>query len=355
MPAISRLIHISLVFIILFFAAFANADYGKENSIKLLNHPDEKRVDVLLNGKLFTSYLYTETLKKPVLYPLKTESGNFVTRGYPLDPRAGERVDHPHHVGLWFNYGDVNGLDFWNNSNDIPAGEEENYGTIVHKEINKLESGQDEGRLGVTMEWNGPDGEAILRENTMFIFRHSGNKRIIDRITTLQALDSEVSLKDNKEGLLGIRVARQLEHPSDEPVLLTDSSGEIASQSKVNNAGVSGNYLSSEGAEGLDVWGTRARWMMLSGRVENEEVSLAILDHPENVGFPTYWHARGYGLFAANPLGQEALSGGEEILNFGLPAGDPVTFQHRIIIYSGKQATSEQVEAAWNQFVNAQN
>jgi hypothetical protein len=205
------------------------------------------------------------------------------------------------------------------------------------------------------MEWNGPDGETILQENTRFIFSHSGNKRMIDRVTTLQALDADVSLKDNKEGVLGIRVARQLELPSDEPVLLTDSSGEAASQSKVTNAGVSGNYLSSEGVEGLDVWGTRARWMMLSGRIKNEEVSLAILDHPENVGFPTYWHARGYGLFAANPLGQKALSGGEKMLNFELSAGDSVTFQHRIIIYSGQQAASDQVETAWNEFVNAQN
>jgi hypothetical protein len=50
------------------------------------------------------------------LYPLIADGGITVTRGYPLEPRPGERVDHPHHAGLWFNYGEVNGFDFWNNS-----------------------------------------------------------------------------------------------------------------------------------------------------------------------------------------------------------------------------------------------
>ena len=81
-----------------------------------------KRVDVTIDGKPFTSYIWPSTLKKPVLYPLRTAKGTLVTRGFPLDPRQGERVDHPHHVGMWLNHGDVNGLDFWNNSDAIPAG-----------------------------------------------------------------------------------------------------------------------------------------------------------------------------------------------------------------------------------------
>ena len=80
-----------------------------------------KRVDVTIDGKPFTSYIWPATLKKPVLYPLRTAKGTLVTRGFPLDPRKGERVDHPHHVGMWLNHGDVNGLDFWNNSDAIKA------------------------------------------------------------------------------------------------------------------------------------------------------------------------------------------------------------------------------------------
>ena len=95
----------------------------------------ERRVDVLVDGKPFTSYIWPTTLKKPVLFPIRTARGTLVTRGFPLEPRPGERVDHPHHVGLWFNYGDVNGIDFWNNSDAIPVADRHKMGTIVHRDI----------------------------------------------------------------------------------------------------------------------------------------------------------------------------------------------------------------------------
>jgi hypothetical protein len=72
----------------------------------------------------------------------------------------------------------------------------------------------------------------------------------------------------------------------------------------------------------------------LSGEINEEKIDLSIVDHPANPGFPTYWHARGYGLFAANPLGQKALSGGKEELNFTLAAGKSVTFRYRVVLDS---------------------
>lgn len=326
------------------------ASAEEDSMIKLVRKDEEKKVEVLVNGELFTAYLYPETIEKPVLYPLKTAQGTVVTRGFPLDPRPGERVDHPHHVGLWFNYGDVNGLDFWNNSDAIPEDEKSSYGSIVHKEIKNLRSGEDKGELEVTMEWVNPEGKPLLREHTTFIFRADGDKRMIDRITKLTALDKDVSMKDNKEGMLGIRVARELEHPSDKPEIFTDASGKATDVQSMNNEGVTGMYRSSEGKEGNDAWGTRAKWMNLSGEIKGEKVSLAILDHPENVGYPTYWHARGYGLYAANPLGQKEMSGGKEELNYKLSAGESVTFKHRIIIYSGSEVSDAQLNTDFEEF-----
>ena len=152
-----------------------------------------RRVDITIDGKPFTSYIYPETLKKPVLYPLRTANGTLVTRGFPLDPRPRERFDHPHHVGLWFNHGDVNGLDFWNNSNDIPADRAPKMGTIRHKRVIETKSGADRGELAVEMDWLTADGTAILRETTRFVFR-GGDSRSIDRITTLTALDRQCCL-----------------------------------------------------------------------------------------------------------------------------------------------------------------
>src|SRR5919108_2457423 len=120
-----------------------------QNRVDVIRHDAERRVDVLVDGKPFTSYIYPTTVKKPVLYPLRTADGTLVTRGFPLEPRKGERVDHPHHVGLWFNHGDVNGLDFWNNSDDIGADRASKMGTIVHRRILETKSGDERGDLSV--------------------------------------------------------------------------------------------------------------------------------------------------------------------------------------------------------------
>ena len=152
-------------------------------------------------------------------------------------------------------------------------------------------------------------------------------------------------MKDNKEGVFAIRVTRALEHPSDKPEIFTDANGIPTTVASLNNEGVTGKYRSSEGKTGDSVWGTRGNWVSLDGVVNQEQVALAILDHPSNPGYPTYWHARGYGLFAANPLGQKELSGGKDILNFGLKAGESVTFRYRILILSGDQPNDEALDA----------
>lgn len=302
------------------------------SEVELVISDEEKKVDVYIDGEIFTSYIYPDHLKKPVLYPINSSKGTAVTRGFPINPRPGERTDHPHHVGMWLNYGDVEGLDFWNNSNEIPPEKKQSYGSIYHTSINDISSGEGQGELDVTMEWRGPEGEMLLKENTIFIFRGMANKRMIDRITRLTAPDKDISMTDNKEGMLGLRMRRELEHPDE-------------------HFEATGIYKSSEGLEGNDVWGTRGKWVNLAGWVNDEQISVAILDHPENVGYPTYWHARGYGLFAANPLGQSALSDGKDELNFSLSAGQSVTFKHRVVIYSGEEITDERLNEEWEEFV----
>jgi hypothetical protein len=312
---------------------------NEPNFVQLVQRLDAQRVDVLVGGKPFTSYIYPASLKKPVLYPLRTANGTIVTRGYPLEPRAGERVDHPHHAGLWFNYGNVNGLDFWNNSTAIKPEDAPKMGTIVHRAVNRTSSGPGEGTLDVTSEWVDSRGTPLLRENTHFVFRAKDDLRTIDRITTLTALDQPVIFNDDKEGVIGMRVARALEHPSTTPEKFTDANGRATTVAVLDNSGVTGRYLSSEGKQGDDVWGTRGRWATLSGVVNGEPVRIAMLDHPKNPGFPTYWHARGYGLFAANPLGQKIFSNGKEQLDFRLAPGQSTTFRHQVLIMTGTTAT----------------
>jgi hypothetical protein len=312
--------------------------------ISLVHDEGDKKVEVLVGGAPFTAYLYGKNLKKPILYPLKTSSGKEVTRGFPLAPRAGERVDHPHQVGLWFNFGDVNGFDFWNNSDSIKGERLQHMGLIRHREIVSLESGS-QAALQVRMDWLTPQHEPLLEETTRFVFTAKENTRIIDRISTLTALEEEVFFRDNKEGMLGIRVAREMEQPDTEAVLLTDASGRPAKLKQVNNNGVSGKYRGSNGLVGDAVWGTRNQWVRLDGNLEQEEVTIAIIDHVANPGHPAHWHARGYGLFAANNFARKTMGGGEEELNFTLKPGESATFRYRIIIETGGQLTDEEISS----------
>jgi hypothetical protein len=317
--------------------------------VQFVQNDGGRRVDVMVDGKPFTSYIWPTTLKKPVLYPLRTAKGTIVTRGLPFEPRKGERVDHPHHVGLWFNHGDVNGLDFWNNSDAIPAAEASKFGTILHRRVVEAKSGADRGDLTVETEWVTPDSKPLLREQTHFIFRGTADSRTIERITTLTALAERVVFKDSKESTFGMRVARGLEQPYEKAEILTDATGKPSPKPVLDNTGVTGQYISSEGLKGDAVWGTRGRWVLLGGIVNTEPVTLAILDHPSNPGFPTYWHARGYGLFAANPLGQKELSKGKEELNLTLEPGKSVTFKYRVLILGGT-AKPDQIESEYKAF-----
>src|SRR4030095_14190949 len=218
-----------LALVALTFAPIASLNVASQvkssSGVQVVPNAAAHRVDISIDGQPFTSYIWPDSVKKPVLYPIRTTKGTLVTRGFPLDPRPGESVDHPHHVGLWFNYGDVNGLDFWNNSDAIKPAERNKYGTIRHTAIKRVQSGKTEGQLQVEMEWLGPDGGALLREETTCVFHGGAGSRAIDRITKLTALDKRVVFNDNKEGVIGLRVARELEQPSDKPEIFTDASG----------------------------------------------------------------------------------------------------------------------------------
>jgi Family of unknown function (DUF6807) len=332
-------------------AAFVFAAPRPNDHVSVTVDETSRRVDVTIDGKPFTSYIWPITLKKPVLYPLRTDKGTVVTRGYPLEQRPGERIDHPHHAGLWFNYEDVNGIDFWNNSDAIKPDQAPKMGTILHRSIVSTKSGE-HGELDVETEWVTFDKKVLLNEHTHFVFRGAPGFRSVDRISTLTALNTKVNFPDAKDGMLGLRVGRALEIPSDKPEVYTDASGRPTAVAKLDNTGVNGTYLTSEGKKGDAAWGTRGRWCNLSGMVGTEPVTITILDHPANPGFPTYWHARGYGLFAVNPLGQKVFSEGQQALNFSLAPHATITFRYRILITSAI-ASPEATEAAYKDFVAA--
>jgi hypothetical protein len=326
---------------------------ASNDRIKVVPNESARRADILIDGKPFTSYIWPDSLAKPVLYPLRSATGTIVTRGFPLEPRPGERIDHPHHAGLWFNYGNVNGFDFWNNSTAIKPEDAPKMGSIFHRSIVSATSGAARGELIVDADWITGKQQLVLKEHTRFIFRGDSKFRSVDRITTLQAQSEKVVFNDDKEGLLGMRVARALEMPSEKAEVFTDASGRPTPLAKMDNTGVNGKYLTSEGKTGDAAWGTRGRWCILTATVGDDPVTIAILDHPKNPGYPTYWHARGYGLFAANPLAPKIFTDGKApAMDFTLEPNQSATFRYRILILP-KIASAADAEANYKSFIAA--
>lgn len=320
--------------------------------VKLVKVDNMHRVDVFIGDKLFTSYQYSDKYEKPFLYPVNAPNGSVITRGFPIEPRKGERVDHPHQVGLWFNHGNVNGFDFWNNSSAIPADKKGSYGHIAVKKIAKAESGK-KGVLEVTANWDDNDGNTVLVENTKYIFSGTENAWTVDHITTLTAENGPVTILDSKEGLFAIRVDRAFEMPSNQPLIFTDDKGNPTTVDAIDNTGVTGMYTSSQGLKGDAVWGTRNDWVILSGTRDNTLITFGIFDHPDNPGYPAYAHARGYGLFSVNNLGQKSYDPKQENKHFNLEKGESMKLYHRFYVQSGSELTPEVANGIFEEFSKA--
>ena len=322
----------SILFIFLFLSNIClsqHADNRIFSNFKIFQ--SHNQIHVLKGAEHFTSYVFDTTLLKPILYPIYSPSGIMVQREYPLKVVDGESHDHPHHAGLFFTYGtegEVNGNNFWASQKGLSK--------IRHKLLKEMKSEPGKAMLKTVANWIGEDGSEVLQEHRTMTFSGDAHKNIIDFDIELRAGKESVTFKDTKEGMLGIRVADWL----------TEKLG-------------SGLYLNSEGdtAE-KNVWGKAAKWVRLAGQQNDQTVGLVIMHHPSRVNYPTYWHARAYGLFAANPLGRLAFQQGRGLenpqpLNYQIPAGDSAFFKFRIIIYEGDVGVDE-IEANFEQYKSVQ-
>ncbi len=274
---------------------------------------------VKIDGQPFTEYVFTGH-SKPILYPVIGPHGIPMTRNYPmLQDVDNEARDHPHHKSLWFTHDDVNGVKFWL---EYPSkGSDLKPGRIVQKDL-KIEGSS----LLTKDEWQDPEGKIVCTDNRKMTFGTTEAGRYIDIAVTLEASQGDVVFGDTKEGTMGIRTNPLLRLKNDE---------------KRGNHTALGKSINSEGVEGAAMWGKRAKWVDYWAPINKKTVGVAIFDHPSNPRHPTWWHARYYGLVAANPFGihdfekKPAGTGDMKI-----PAGDSVTFRYRFLFHRGdvKQA-----------------
>lgn len=333
----------SLIMVLTFTAGMINA----QPKIQLVEKAADKKVDVLIDGKLFTSYIYPDNIKKPVLWPVITAEGNEVTRQFPMKKKAGEQVDHPHHIGIWLNYGDVNGLDFWNNSSAIAPEKKSRYGHIRLDSL--LSADPDAGELTTLSTWNDHLQNRLMAEKTTYRFSSdASHNRSIERITHLTALQ-QVTFRSNKEGLFAIRVDRAFEEADEKPARRLDASALPADEPYAYNEGVNGHYRNRQGLEGeAAVWGIKTPWVALRAEIEEEVITLVILDHPQNPSYPGWPHARGYGLFSMNNLAGNTMNPDDAPMEIVLEEGEEITFRHMLII--GGEMTDEMINKKMEQF-----
>lgn len=316
-----------------------------KEKVEFKNNDKDKKVEVFIGGKFFTAYIYPDNMEKQSLYPIVSASGKTITRGYPLNPRSFERTDHPHHVGLWFNFGDVNGLDFWNNSYAIKAEDKPKYGTIIFKKI--ASENPATGELVTNSQWVDIKNNVLLNEVSTFAFTGVGNLRTIIRTTKLTAVQ-QVSFNENKEGMLGLRVDRAFEEPVTKPEKFLDAKGNMTEVAVLNNEGVNGVYRNAEGIKGGDVWAKRTPWVALRANKDGEVITIVILDNPKNPNYPAWSHARGYGLFATNNMGGRAIDKNAPETKLVLKPGETVVFKHEILF--GGDLTDAEINAIAKEF-----
>jgi len=267
----------------------------------------DESIAVLLERKALTTLRHGPGLTKPILHPLRTLGGVHVNRGFPLEKVEGEKEDHPHHAGLFFTYDEVNDDGFWNNTTAPPR--------IA---LESVKCDEAEGSIDFVAAWTGNSGDTLLVEKRRMVFVPGASEYAIDFIIDLVAQDRQVLFHDTKEGMFALRVAHWLREDKG-----------------------TGAYLSSNGDEGAKaVWGTRAAWVRLEGERDGHAAGVAILNHPSSVNHPTYWHARGYGLFAANPLGESVFERHRgrvdaKPYHLTLEPGESARFAFRVIVYDG--------------------
>jgi hypothetical protein len=307
----------------------------------------ENKIDVMIAGGLFTSYLYGDSMPKPLLVPVRTPSGIEVNRRNPITEIEGGSTDHGHHVGIFFAVDLVNGVKFWNNT-----GIERQ---IRHKEITEVKSGEGIGKISAVSNWIDEKKKILLEEKRTMLFIAGEDEHAIDLSIDLTARCPRVVFEDIEEGMLAIRLSDYLRESNPE---ISPQPGRPLPDESIAGTG---RYFSSNGdVTAKNAWGKRARWVALQGVRQDKVVGVAILNHPASINYPTYWHVRKYGLFSANPLGQGDFQRQQPKkyrknkvipLMLTLEKDETAHFRFLIIVYEGLR-TNQQIEERFKKFAS---
>lgn len=289
-------------------------------------------------GAFVTKYHTAETVAKPYFWPLNVTGDVSVARAWPMnDSQAADLKDHPHQKSAWFCHGDVipegielkakvkgvTGVDFWS--------ENVGHGKIVCVKVGEPKTEKGHAWIVTHNEWRTAEGVTILEETrTLHLYSTNGGRLIVLE-SSLKASTCPITFGDTKEGSMGVRVRTEIQSDSKGMGSLENADAKVGEK---------------------EVWGKFSNWCDDSGPLGGKTYGVAVLADPGNP-VKSAWHARGYGLVAANPFGRSKagfsdLAGNTDLLK--MAKGDELKFRFGIFLHEGG-AKAGKVPEAYEAFV----
>ena len=271
-------------------------------SAKIIAEKSGSKINITIDGKFFTSYIFSEQEKYPFFFPVNGPvSGGSVT--------SMRNAEYPHHSSLFFGCDMVNGGNYWQEGLDR--------GRIIS--VNACIERQRGDSAVITDEciWSRPGASSPVRDTRRFTITVPSNSVYqIDVDITLETLD-DVHIKKTNHSLFSARLAPDL---------------------AVTNGGTMVNAENMKGEK--ETFGKKSAWIDYYGKRGSITEGLVIMEHPSNKWYPSPWFTRDYGFISPTPMYWP--ENGEEIF---LREGTNLRLRYRVLVHSGDHIEAGIAEA----------
>ncbi|REJ91891.1 MAG: hypothetical protein DWQ34_12755 [Planctomycetota bacterium] len=297
----------------------AGVVFAAEPRLELSVDRADGRVAIACGDQILATYVYVDDeISRPYFCDVCTPAGVQVTRNHP--PEEGDLLDHAtFHPGIWMAFGDLSGHDSWR----LKA-------AVRHVEfVREPAAGDGVASFSVRNRYLTEDGDSTICEE---VCRYE-IELLVDawllRWDSRFSSDREFVFGDQEEMGLGARLATPIAENQAQGGLLTDAEGRTT-------AG--------------EIWSRQAAWCDYSGAIEGHRVGITIIPHPENFR-ASWWHARNYGFFAANPFGRNAFTRKEKSRVVVAP-GEEFRLRFGVVIHDGRPGAGFDADAAAGRYVS---
>jgi hypothetical protein len=260
------------------------------------------KINVTIDNKYFTSYIFSEDEKYPFFYPVNGPvSGGSVT--------SMRNSEYPHHSSLFFGCDLVNGGNWWQEGLER--------GRIISVNAEIVKQGGDSVVITDECIWSRPGSVSPIKDTRKIIITSpSASLSQID-ITIVMEMLTDVTIKKTNHSLFSARMAADL---------------------SVKNGGTMIN------AEGLksekDTFGKNSPWIDFYGKRGDAVEGLAILQHPSNPWYPSPWFTRDYGFMSPTPMYWPKNDS-----DTFMKKGSALTLRYRVLVHAGDHNQAKIAEA----------